>query len=315
MKTLKDRSLIRQAVFAVVLAQLAGALLLCGVALLHERHTRLRALDTRMQGRSDSLLGAIQDAEDPEDNVVIDPTELRIPGDDVYAVYNQGSRLIGSSHQAPPGLVLRRGDGFRELYVGHTPYRIFEREAMRIIDRPENSGVGLKRPVTIVYASPEGHVWHEIFEAARFYLLAIALATGITVLLVMFLLRRSLRPLDELVIAAERFSPPALMFQAPASVLNMRELRPLAEVLTQSVSRVREAFDKEQQFFNDAAHELKTALAVVRSSVQLLMLRRRTSTEYEAGLDRILQDSGRVEALVAQMLQLASVECIQDRSV
>ena len=38
------------------------------------------------------------------------------------------------------------------------------------------------------------------------------------------------------------------------------------------------------------------------------MLRRRTPDEYATGLSRILEDNRRVEALVAQMLQLASLE-------
>ena len=90
--------------------------------------------------------------------------------------------------------------------------------------------------------------------------------------------------------------------------MQVRELRPLAEALADSVDRVRKAFAKEQQFFGDAAHELKTAIAVVRSSVQLLMLRRRTADEYAAGLERVLDDNNRVEALVAQMLQLAHAD-------
>lgn len=90
--------------------------------------------------------------------------------------------------------------------------------------------------------------------------------------------------------------------------MKVRELRPLAEVLQDSVGRVRNAFAKEQRFLGDAAHELKTAIAVVRSSVQLLMLRRRTPDEYAKGLERVLEDNGRVEELVAQMLQLARVE-------
>ena len=90
--------------------------------------------------------------------------------------------------------------------------------------------------------------------------------------------------------------------------MRVRELRPLAEILQDSVSRVRDAFAKEQRFLGDAAHELKTAIAVVRSSVQLLMLRRRTPDEYAAGLERVLEDNNRVEELVAQMLQLTRVE-------
>jgi signal transduction histidine kinase len=47
---------------------------------------------------------------------------------------------------------------------------------------------------------------------------------------------------------------------------------------------------------------------VVRSSIQLLMLKRRTAEEYSAGLERVLEDNVRVEALVSQMLLLARLE-------
>ncbi len=308
MKIVQGHSLIHQIIGIVVSAQLLCAALLCGGALLYQRHIRLRALDISLQGRSDSLLGAIQDAEDTDDNVRIDPAELRLPGDDVYAVYNRGGQLLGSSPAAPPVLIGRHADEFRDAQVGRKRYRILQREAMRVIDRAETQGVGLKRPVTIVYASSESHLWREIFEAVRFYLIGIAFATGLTVALVALLLNKALHPLSELAVAAEQLSPPALAFTAPLSVMRVRELRPLADVLTDSVSRLREAFAKEQRFVGDAAHELKTAIAIVRSSVQLLMLKRRTVEQYTAGLERVLEDNRRVERLVAQMLQLASME-------
>lgn len=301
----RGHSLVTRALLVVVAAQLLCAALLCGAALVHERHTRVKAFDTRIEGRSDSLLGAVQDAEDPNDTVAIDPNELRLPAEDVYAVYNRGSTLLGTSLNAPLVLLQRKGDGFRTVQLGHVRYRVLEREAMRIIDRPEHGGVGLKRPVTIVYASPDNHLWREVFEAARLYFLAICGATALTTMLVAFLLRRSLNPLDSLVQATAQLSPPLFAFTPPEPAMQVRELRPLAQVLRSSVLRVREAFDKEQRFLGDAAHELKTAIAVVRSSIQLLMLRKRSSEEYAAGLERILEDNRRVEALVAQMLQLS----------
>ena len=308
MRSFPVRSLLRQTVWIVLAAQLLCAVLLSGAALLHERRMRLHAFDITLRGRSDSLLGAIQDAEDPDDNVIIDPAELRLPPDDVYAVYNQGGRLIGTSAASPALLTIRSVDGFHEVSVGHTRYRVFQREAMRVIDRAENHGIGLKRPVTILYASPEDHLWHQIFEAVRFYLIAITLAAIVTVALVTILVTSALAPLQELATAAEQLAPPAFAFAPPPSVTRIRELRPLAIVLAESIERMRVAFARQHRFVGDAAHELKTAVAVVRSSIQLLMLRRRTPAEYEQGLDRVLEDNERVETLIAQMLQLASLE-------
>jgi len=53
---------------------------------------------------------------------------------------------------------------------------------------------------------------------------------------------------------------------------------------------------------------LKTAVAVAKSSVQLLTMRHRTATEYEAGLERCQADCERMEEIVAKMLTLARVE-------
>src|SRR5579875_3589080 len=104
---MKNRSLARRAVATVIVVELLCAIAFAGTALWHERRTRLRAFDVMLQGRSDSLLGAVQDAEDPEDNVTIDPVELKVPAEDVYAVYNKGGRLVGTSPQAPEAVIAR----------------------------------------------------------------------------------------------------------------------------------------------------------------------------------------------------------------
>jgi signal transduction histidine kinase len=305
---MKIHSLTRQTVTIVLTAQVLCALALAGAEVLHEGHTRLHAFDVRLQGRSDSLLGAIQDAEGPDSAVRIDPTELQLPDEDVFAVYNQGGNILGSSVTAPAALISRTRDGFREVSFKGVHYRVLQRDAVRVIDRAEYGVNGLKRPVTIVYAAPETRIWHQIFEAARFSLFAIFLTASLTVGCVVFFLRRALRPLSDLAAAATRLSPPILEFDPPRSVLQVRELRPLAEVLSRAAVRFREAIEKEHRFVGDAAHELKTAVAVVRSSIQLLMIKRRTPDEYVAGLERILDDNIRVETLTAQMLQLACVE-------
>ena len=187
-------------------------------------------------------------------------------------------------------------------------YRVLQREGLRVIDRAEFGETGLQRPVTIVYASPQSGVWHQIFESVSFSLIAIFLAAVLTVACVTFFLGRALRPLSDLALAAGSISPPAMEFNPPDSVLQLRELQPLAHVLSEAVQRLREAFAKEQRFVGDAAHELKTAIAVVRSSIQVLMLKRRTEEEYAAGLERVLDDNVRVEELVAQMLMLSRLE-------
>jgi signal transduction histidine kinase len=304
----RERSLARRAIALVLFTELVCALAFSATALWHERESRLRAFDVMLQGRSDSLLGAVQDAEDPEDNVTIDPTELRLPAGDVWAVYNFGGRLLGSSGGAPAALIARHDDGVRAVSVDGRRYRVRQSEGIRIIDRLEYGSAGLRRPVTIVYASRTNHLWHEIAEAAGFY---IAVSVGLMCVTAVFLilaLRRLLHPLKELAERAAGVSANSIEFDPPTSAMETKELRPLAEALSATIGRLKKALHMQHRFVSDAAHELKTAVAVQRSTVQLLAMRERSAEEYAEGLGRALQDNERVEQLVSRMLTLGRFE-------
>ena len=305
---MKRISLIRRVLLTVLCAELLCAVALACVALLHERHTRFRAFDTALQGRSDSLLGAIRDAEDPADNVFVDSSELSLPAADVYAVYNRGGGLLGASSHAPIALIARGQDGFSNRVLGRQHYRVLQREALRIIDRDESEGIGLRRPVTILYGARTDHIWHEIFEAAGFYAIVSLCLLCFTTGILFLSLRRVLYPLRALAMAAGAISVNSVHFDPPAEAKTLRELQPLVEALTAAMSRLRDAFDKQHRFIGDATHELKTAVAVVRSTVQVLTLKERSQAEYRAGLGRLLSDNGRVEDLVSRMLLLARLE-------
>jgi signal transduction histidine kinase len=300
----RSASLVRRAIVSVLLIEFLCASIFVLTALWHERGARLRALDDTIAGRSDSLVGAVQDAEDPADSVLIDPAEFHPPASDVFAVYNPDGRLVGASGQAPGGLVELGADGFHNSAVDGHPYRVLQRRAMRIIDREETGGVGRRRPTIVVYAVRMDRVWHEIDEAVRFYALMSGALLCVTAAVLIYLLRRLLSPLKELAAEAAQIKADSLAFRPPQSALRTRELAPLATALSETMQRLKLSFENEQRFFNDAAHELKTAVAVVRSTIQVSTMRLRSAEEYREGLDRALTDNGRVEDLVARMLTL-----------
>jgi signal transduction histidine kinase len=126
--------------------------------------------------------------------------------------------------------------------------------------------------------------------------------------LLVVLLRRVLAPIEELATAAGAVSVVAPSFDPPASALRVRELQPLAATLGAAIGRLRQALEEQHRFVGDAAHELKTAVAVVRSTIEVLTLRPRSEAEYKRGLEVLLEDNRRVEELVSQMLLLARME-------
>jgi len=177
---------------------------------------------------------------------------------------------------------------------------------------PGAPGGGKLRKVTILYGAPTEHVWNAIRGAVEFYAAGSVLLLIVTGPLIAWLLHRGLLPLRQLATMASEVSVDDWHFDPPASARNTPELAPLTEALESVLQRLERSFVQQKTFVSDAAHELKTAVAVVKSSLQLLTMKRRTGVEYKAGLERCLADCLRLEEIVAKMLTLAREESAGD---
>jgi signal transduction histidine kinase len=263
-----------------------------------------------LRGRADSLLGAVQDAEDPEDNVVVDPTELVIPKQDVYKVVSPSGRVLGQSPAASAdvlaGLAAPHRPGYFTFEINGAYYRAIRFDGVRVIDREENGGI--RRPVTVLYAAPTRDLWHEAVEAVQFYVLAGVLLLAATGVALVWFLRRRLSPLQELAAIAGRVSARSWEFVPPDQVLRTMELAPIALSIEELLKGLRHSFERQRQLTGDAAHELKTSIAVLKSSLQLLSMSPRTAQQYETGLEGLLLDTERMEDLATRMLALARLE-------
>lgn len=79
--------------------------------------------------------------------------------------------------------------------------------------------------------------------------------------------------------------------------------------LTSAPTRtVHAAFEQQRDFVANAAHELKTPVAILKSTLQSLIQRPRTAEEYRLGLEQALNDLDRLEDLLHAMLRLARAE-------
>jgi signal transduction histidine kinase len=307
---IRTHSLSRQLIGGVLLAEMLCAALFSAAAIGHEMHGRRRAFDVMLHGFADSLLGAVRDAEDPEDNVAVDPTELVLPPQDVYEVLSPSGRVLGHSPGSSAALLAELGaphaPGYFNFTFNREHYRALRFDGVRVIDREENGGV--RRPVTVLYAGPTRFLWHEAVEAVQFYLVASALLLAVTGIALVWFLRRRLSPLQELAAIAGRVSARSWEFVPPATVLRTTELAPIALSMEELLKGLQLAFERQRRLTGDAAHELKTSIAVLKSSLQLLSMVPRTAEQYEAGLEGLLLDSERMEELVSRMLTLARLE-------
>jgi signal transduction histidine kinase len=78
--------------------------------------------------------------------------------------------------------------------------------------------------------------------------------------------------------------------------------------MTAMLEGLHRAFTQQREFLANAAHELKTPVAILKSTLQSLLQIPRTSDEYRLGLEEALEDMARLEKLLHSMLRLARAE-------
>ncbi len=93
--------------------------------------------------------------------------------------------------------------------------------------------------------------------------IALVLALGLAVLLIM---RMALAPLDKLAWQVSQRDEHDLR-SIDSSELPL-ELQPLADSINSAFGRLQKAFDREKQFTNDAAHELRTPVAIIQTQLE-----------------------------------------------
>ena len=83
---------------------------------------------------------------------------------------------------------------------------------------------------------------------------------------------------------------------------NGKEFRDLAIELNNMLARTEEYAERAEQFSADAAHELRTPLAILRTQIETTLLNKRSSDEYESALRKVLSESERLSELAEVLL-------------
>jgi heavy metal sensor kinase len=296
----------------VVISQalLAAGLLFAGV--FYTRRRLVSTLDAGLQARAMSVAALVRYSEDATGNVYFDdslmPRSLDPDHPDLFAVWTERSGLLTRSSNWPAGLEIPAGpDHHWNLAWDHIPYRVLRVSHVPVLDREEGQSF---RPqaLTIVYAAPLIRVQEQVRAAGVFIALASLVLLGATFLLALYGIRRGLMPLQRLTEQAALVSSHNWELHLPADAEETAELRPLTRSMITMLARLERSFVQQREFLGNAAHELKTPVAVLKSTLQSLLHRPRSSEEYRAGVQESLEDLERLERLLQWMLRLARAE-------
>lgn len=87
-----------------------------------------------------------------------------------------------------------------------------------------------------------------------------------------------------------------------------KEIAPLHQAINRLFGRIKYSFEREREFTDHAAHELRTPLAAMKTQTQVLLKVSKVSGEYRDGLENLLDSINRSSLLINQLLLLARLQ-------
>jgi heavy metal sensor kinase len=158
--------------------------------------------------------------------------------------------------------------------------------------------------LTIQVARSLAHFDHESRELLFTFLLTGPLALLAAVGGGYFLARRALAPVDRITATANQITADQLSrrieFPNPDD-----ELGALGQTLNRMIGRLEQSFAEMQRFTADAAHELRTPLAVIRNEAEVALRAPRSPESYCQVLENLLEEVNRLSKVAEQLLFLS----------
>ena len=220
------------------------------------------------------------------------PAQIWMRDDMIYQVW-AGDRLLVRSVDAPatpikPDFV----DGFEERERDGETWRVYA------VTDPE-------RGIQVQAGKPYSHYYRIAGMLATVTIVTMGLLLALLGAALWFGIRWSLRPVDALRAAAARRAPFDLA-PLPAAGLP-EELRQIAGIFNDKLAQVDRAVQNERRFVADAAHELRTPLAVLSAHAQVA-LRATDVAEKDEALRLLADGVERGARLSEQLLDLARLD-------
>lgn len=210
-----------------------------------------------------------------------------------FVIWHRSGKLIQQTTNAPP----RSLPGRSADILTHFETRAAFREAFHFTELGECILTGR-------FIGPDLAALHRL----KWWLLGI----GEIILLLglaggWWVVTQTLRPIQDISHTAAKIAGGDLTHRINTAA-TQNELGQLAAVLNSTFARLEAAFAKERQFTADAAHELRTPLAVLITEAQTALARERSATEYRETVEECLATAQQMRQLTESLLQLARVD-------
>ncbi len=286
-------------------------LVLVGTSL--SRHSIQRAFDIYLEGRAQSIAAIVYYPDNGRPGLLFNdakaPPSSQHGHSEVYLVRSDQRNFEKHTSGFDPRVFdgIPEGTRFWDFTMHGDRFRAIVLRDVAVQDTEEGVPLPLPR-LTVIYAASTGGIEHQITRLGVAIGAASLLVLVPTLLLVLWYIRKALVPLHDLATAAGAISVDSWKFAPSQAAESTKELEPLIGAITTVLAGLESAFMRQREFLGDAAHELRTSLAILKSTLQALLNKPRQFAEYNDGLMAMSRDSERLERLLNRMLQTARAE-------
>jgi signal transduction histidine kinase len=161
-------------------------------------------------------------------------------------------------------------------------------------------------PVRLVAASPLANVRRSVDAVSDALAVAFPLLVGLVALLAWVITGRALRPVEGIRTEVESITGSTLDRRVPVP-RSGDEVARLAQTMNDMLDRLEEASTRQQRFVADASHELRSPVTAIRTELEVAQ-RTAAPDDWPAVAERLLAEEARLEAVIADLLLLATLD-------
>jgi len=223
---------------------------------------------------------------------------LDINGKVIARSSNSTDEHIVALTEAKLTRVLKKGASYDVLNFKGTPHRVID-YLLPVLK--------IDSPLILQISVPMTNIVSMNKNLLRFFLTSVPIMMLISALIGYFFVGRALQPMLEIINKTKKIEINKLEERVPVPEAK-DEIWLLADTINLLLSRLQESFESQERFIQDASHQLKTPLAIIKGELELFRSEPRNEKETAQFFESMSQEINFLVKLTNDLLILARVD-------